>query len=567
MRRSVRAFLRDSGGNIAILAALCFPVCVAATGLGVDEGSIYLEKTNLQSVTDLAAIVAASNIDKAEKAASQAFKDNGFVPQDALGGGGIVSGEANDSPVVSVQRGHYSADTSVPVAQRFTNNATPYNAVRVDVSKPATLYFQAMFRKPPTIKVSGIASTTPEAAFSIGSRLAQADGGIANGVLGGLLGTSLSLSVMDYNALLSSRVNVLSFMDALASEMNIRSGTYNDLLSANATMGQFGSALADVTGDQASVNTAVRDFGRDAKYSSVTIPLSHMFDLGSSGNLRIGQGSAALDATANVMDLITSAVTVADGTHQATVNLGATLPGLAATSLTVAIGEPPQHSPSFTVGGTGSIVRTAQTRLRLIATIGGSGVLNGLSIRLPLYLQLAYGEATVSSVTCPGGQATHAMVNLAVTPGVADTWIGEVSGGGLADFTSATPVSKATLIDASLVKVTGQAHVNIGSMYPQTVPFDASDIAANKVKTVSSNELTQSLTASLVSNLDLSVQLGGLSLLSTGAVTASLKGTLSSVTPTLDSAVNTILALAGAKVGSADVWIDGVRCRMAVLVQ
>ena len=47
------------------------------------------------------------------------------------------------------------------------------------------------------------------AAFTIGSGTAALDGGIANAVLGALLGARLSLQIADYNALASARVDGL----------------------------------------------------------------------------------------------------------------------------------------------------------------------------------------------------------------------------------------------------------------------------------------------------------------------------------------------------------------------
>ncbi|WP_204327080.1 hypothetical protein, partial [Stenotrophomonas maltophilia] len=59
------------------------------------------------------------------------------------------------------------------------------------------------------------------AAFHVGSGLAALDGGIANAVLGALLDTRLSLRAMDYDALLSTRVDAFRFLDALDARLNL----------------------------------------------------------------------------------------------------------------------------------------------------------------------------------------------------------------------------------------------------------------------------------------------------------------------------------------------------------
>ncbi|OWK22363.1 hypothetical protein AJ88_08755 [Mesorhizobium amorphae CCBAU 01583] len=105
------------------------------------------------------------------------------------------------------------------------------------------------------------------------------------------------------------------------------------------------------------------------------------------------------------MSMVTAAAALANGTNQVQVNLGATLPGLTSTTLSIAIGEPPQSSPWLTVGGTGTVVRTAQTRIKLLASVGmGNGNGNGgsmnlgggiklLAVNLPLHVEVAYAEA------------------------------------------------------------------------------------------------------------------------------------------------------------------------------
>jgi len=77
-----------------------------------------------------------------------------------------------------------------------------------------------------------IASAQPQAAFSVGSRLASLNGGILNALLGGLLGGNISLSVMDYNSLVSADVDVLSFTDALATQLHLTGVSYSDVLAS-----------------------------------------------------------------------------------------------------------------------------------------------------------------------------------------------------------------------------------------------------------------------------------------------------------------------------------------------
>ena len=61
-----------------------------------------------------------------------------------------------------------------------------------------------------------IGGETPRAMISIGSRLARLDDGVANQLIGGLTGSKVSLSAMDYRRLIDLDINLLEFTDALS---------------------------------------------------------------------------------------------------------------------------------------------------------------------------------------------------------------------------------------------------------------------------------------------------------------------------------------------------------------
>lgn len=546
-------FLKNTRGNIAVMGAVILPVMVMFAAFGVDEGSLYYERRTLQGATDIAAIVAAANIGKAELAANKALADNGIA--------------AHENRRVTVETGFYTADKSLLPLERFTPGGVTRNAVRVTVEKPGTLYFAGTFASPPNMSTTAVASADAQAAFAVGSRLASLNGGVVNQLLGGLLGTSISLSAMDYDALLASRINVLSFFDALATELDITAGTYNDVLNTNAKIGQIANALVNTTTAGSDANKALQVFAKDAKFSTVNVPLSGIIDLGSLGNLNLGQTASAYDATVTAMEIISASAAVADGTNQVKLNLGATVPGVASLVVDLAIGEPPQHSTWLAIGSAGKVVRTAQTRLRLTAQVGGTGLLAGVSIKLPIYLDLAYAEAELKSVSCPSGHPDSATAQIDATPGIVNMWIGDVLPAKLGDFGSTPAVAAASIINAPLIKATGLAHVKIGNEQAETLTFTSDDIAARTIKNVSTHDFTGSLTKNLINDLNLQVQVGPLSLIPPALIKPLVVTALGNVTPVVDSVINSVLVIIGVKLGEADVWIEGVRCQRAVLVQ
>jgi uncharacterized membrane protein len=121
-----------------------------------------------------------------------------------------------------------------------------------------------------------------------------------------------------------------------------------------------------------------------------------------------------------------------------------------------------------------------------------------------------------------------------------------------------------------LLRVTGSSAFAVTNMTPTTLTYNATDIASKAIKTVSTKNLTQSLTTSLVNNLSLSVNALGLgldvtALLSTvkPAVTTLLNG----VTAPVDDLLYNVLGALGVHVGEADVRVTGATCGRSVLVQ
>src|SRR5690606_21560919 len=140
---------------------------------------------------------------------------------------------------LTVLPGQYTGSIAVDVAQRFASAANPpHNAVKVIYRATGTRHFAATLIPPPRIGVTSIAHTRTGASFSVGSRLLTFEGGIVNQLLGQLLGTNIALSVMDYEALLETKVSLLTFLDALAVRTNLTAGTYQRVLDADVTMGQ-----------------------------------------------------------------------------------------------------------------------------------------------------------------------------------------------------------------------------------------------------------------------------------------------------------------------------------------
>jgi uncharacterized membrane protein len=457
-------------------------------------------------------------------------------------------------------------DRSVPHGQRFTEGEQPYNAVRLEVGIVGQLYFARSFIAAPDISVSAIGTSDAHAVFSVGSRLLSVQGGLANAVLSALLGGSVTLSAMDYRALVDSNVTLAHVLSALATEVGVTGGTYGEVLNASATIGTVFSALvraANESGQQQAAQV-VRTLRSEIRLDA-TVPLGALIDLGPFSRAEADQTQSALGASVNVMSLISALATFANGNEQVTVNLTSVVPGLLSLKLDLAIGEPSQKSSWVALGPVGATVRTAQTRLRLVAEVGGSGPLSGVRVRLPLYIELAHAEARLRSLACAGTQAPDAVIE--ARPSVVMAWIGEVAPGGLSSFSTDISVSAGKIIQAPLIAVRGVGYVEMGNAATSDLRFTRMDVDERVVKTAEVRDYLSSLTAHLLKNADLQVDILGLGigLGSISSIKLQVFSLLAPVTVALDSLLVPLLEVMGVHLGEVDVQVNGMRCGSAVL--
>ena len=544
------SFIRSQSGNIAVLFAMGFAVSAMVAAVAVDGAALYHERRMIQNAVDLAAIAAAPDPVNAETIAA-----------DMLTEAGIAGG------TLMVTVGHYAADPTLAPADRFVPDAPAANAVRVLFERPGTLHFARGWAEAPLIGAVATATVTPEVAFSVGSRLASLSGGIANAVLNQLLGSSVSLTLADYNGLAGVEVDLLAFLDALAVELDLDAGTYSDLLAASAGQGELAQALAaSLDGADRLAALAVAN----AVAGNGAVPLGRLFELGGLGELPIGSSGDGLFAGIGALDILAAAAALSNGDRQVDLALAMGVPGLVDLDVSLAIGEPPQGGAWYAVGEAGSVARTAQTRLRLVATVLGSGVLAGAPIRLPLYLDMAPAEARVAGASCPSAEAPEGTASILARPGLLRLMVGEVADPAFGDFGSPPAVGRAVLVNVDLLgltvlRVLGSALVEVTETEPMELGFSSSDIVAGTVRTARTGTLASSPTGSLLDNLDLEVPVLGLGL-STAGVGTLLRAILMPLTPSLDLTLARLLESVGLSLGEADVRVYGVRCTHAVLV-
>ncbi|KQO66862.1 TadG family pilus assembly protein [Methylobacterium sp. Leaf89] len=545
-------FAPDARGAVAVFTALAFTTLLAATAVGVDYGSMVVARRKAQGAVDLAATLAASDPQRADLLARQSLADNGF----------------GAAAVITVQPGVYVGDAKVPVADRFVANAASPSAVRVDLRTQTPTFFAPAlgFKRDVQIDVRGTAASARFASFSIGSGLLRLDAGVLNSVLGALLGKPLNLSVGDYEALAAAQVDGFRVLDTLQPGLNLKVDNYNDVVTANATLGQVLSALQSVaatTAGNAAAAAALGQLNNVVRGAGGSVRLGRIIDLGDAANLAPSTGVKG--PSIGLMDTLSAAILVANGDRQVSADLGASIPGLLRTQVTLGIGEKRQSSGYVQPGSSKATVQTAQTRLLIEASLALP--LNLGLLQLPLYVQVAKAQGRLRSVTCPWSDRQSRQVVLEAQTGVADLAVADIPKA-LLDPNARVPDlnQPATLLRvAPALTVTGQSRVTVGNAYTQLVTFSDDDITRHTVRTVSSGGSFQSLTGRLINDLDL--QVNGLGVLAPGVIKSTVATGLAAVTPALDKVLDNTLRVLGIRLGYADLTVEGTRCDQAVLVQ
>ena len=539
-----RRFGQARGGNVVILVALGSSLLMGAGAVGIDLGQVFQARRKAQGAADIAAMLAAVDPTKADTVARRSLVDNGYDPARA-----------------TVATGGYdaSAPNGVP-GSRFNSGANPANAVRVGLSTTVPVTFGRAIGLPATvpIRVTGTAASAQFAAFTIGSGTAALSGGIANAVLGALLGAKLSLGVSDYNALASAKVDGLRVLDALAASLNLQAANYTDIVQANASVGQLLMAMRVAAQGNSAAVSALSSILNALPNAGNLVPVGQVDALGDVAALAPGRGLAG--PSLDVMDLLAATASLANGQNQVAIDLGGTVPGLLSTRLTLAIGERRRSSGWVRPGSPNATVKTAQTRLLIEATI--SAPLGLGTVYVPIYAEVASAQATLRTLTCSGPSGGR-QATIEAQTGLATLAIAAVNRASINGGTTSPDLSQqAVLIALPLANIGGRTVTNIGSN-TQTLTFTDADIANHTVRTVSSTNVAQSLTGSLLGNL--SFNLNGLGL--TPLLQTSLATTLGLAAAPLDLVLNAVLQSLGLRIGYADVEMDGTLCSQAVLVQ
>ena len=544
--------LRESTrGGVGALVALAMPVLIGIAAFAVDLGAMQLDTRRLQGMADAAALAAASG-------------DPGNVQQaaDAM----VLAAHFPRRVTARVTTGSYRADASIAAAARFTPANGSSDAVRVELESTSPTFLAAIFgRREVVIARTATAARQRYASFSIGSRLASLDGGLLNAYLSALTGGNVSLSVMDYRALAGADVDLFRYLPLLRTKAGLQAASFGDVLKSNVSTPQALDALASALSADGQPQAANAIKGLLNMAGTRAISLAALIDAGPlATQSEGGTGIAKVDALA----LTTAMLQLGAPTRQVSLDLGASVPGLTSTRVTLAIGEREEQSPWIAITDKGTpVIRTAQARLYLRSRVAPTALagLSGLvAVDLPIFVELAGAEGRLNAINC-ASEATRGVTLEARTDAVRAA-IGNVDEGRMSDFTSPITPTPARLVDTVLVDVIGSSNISTGAAEPwQKLNFDWNAIQSGTRKTIRATAPVGGLATSLATQASLKAELLGLPI-PVDPLLRSVGGVLQLVSPALDTLLMTTTGALGVGIGEADLRATGMRCGAAALV-
>ena len=539
---------RDQAGVSTILLASSFTALIGASAFAIDLGSMYLTQRKLQGLADSAAMAISE----------EDFANGGDASVHSL----LVHNGSEDVRVVNLIPGRYTADPAIAPGQRFqAGSKTSANAMKVSLEQDVPLTFGAFITGNHTARVhaQAIASRRNLAAFSIGTRLTNLGGNVPNDVLSALAGTQLSLSSDNIAALAGTKVDVFALADVIAARGRLTGKTYSEIFALKVSPADFLNAVGEASGDPDLANL----LGAMAtQVGGTSFSLSQLVDPGDLGRTvaRNPRNPVNLDA----LSLTRTALQMSQGPNW-TISLSLTVPGLTGTSLQMAGTNSSQHSPMMTITAARDVIlRSAASRLYLVTTVA-TGNLALASVKVPVYVESAPGEARMLALSCATGNPDIDGVTLGVKPSIGNAAIGSVDATKLTDFSQSLAIMPAELAKTLLLKIEGSALLSLGGDTEQQQFFTKTEIATGTVKSVFTSDAVSGLAASLTKTVNLTITALGLGV-NASALSKTTGSALALAAPAIDGVITSAMRTTGVGLGVSDVSVDRLSCGIPVLV-
>ena len=438
---------RQQSGNIVVMTALMISLIVMLLSI-IDIGFLYFYKREYQKAADLAAMAGATRL-----IGASGFPDcaSGATPAAQTSVTQNMAGRPYQQ--LTVICGKWTPG-STPIANFDPSVAVnDQNAVRVNVIGQPPRFLPFM---PETqlVTVATALADRPIAQLQIRNRLVALDtakSSALNGLVNGLLGSAVNLSVASWQGLVDANVSLLQLADTLpaVAGINLSAGNYTELLGTDVSLADVLNAAAVVGGQNATVSAALNQFLNITALQQTQISLGELL-----GVQLANPDVEALNAQVNLFDLVQAAVQIANNEHaiQAPLNV----PGVAGVTVTVI--EKPQFSKIGNPATEEIAVKTAQIRAYVSVNLQAvsavlNPLLNGIIDGLSSITQLLNSVLSLEPVKIVNGLVTALSTALCAGNGCPQMSMLDVRI--LSDVTPSNPLRLAVDIGKATAKVSG----------------------------------------------------------------------------------------------------------------
>lgn len=430
-------------GAIGVFGVVVLLLAVLFTAVVVDSGRLWAQKRKLQSIADMAAIDAAKEVGGCPAGTTAVMKTRvANAAQASALSNGYVGSLLSTPNAVDV--GMTQPDMTTGVRSFSASSAQRQSVwVRATREVPASLFAGGLFTGNIVITADAVApSRSSYASFMVGSTAATlntSDSNLLNALLGKVLGTTLTLGLASYQGIANSQLTLLNLVQA----RGISVGSVNDLLNLNLSLKDFMQLLAVAAGQSGATSNAqvVADL---ANLATKTVNTT---------NIKIGDvlkvvnpdPNAVLGAGINVLQLLNTAVLVANGNNAIGLPLGISIPNLTSIDIKAFVVQPPQlviGPAAFTGGPACTVARTAQVRVE--TSVNQPGILGLIAaIDLKLVVEVAPGRAELMGITTQSNGQTN--VRIDAYPGLASIRLTNNAVSGPAELRVVGPLAYAEL--------------------------------------------------------------------------------------------------------------------------
>ena len=455
MKHWYRRRAADQSGAVLAVVALSMTALIGVTALAVDIGQLTSNNRTLQARADVIALDAARTLGGQTSAVLSGSTGATVLAVQA-------SATRNNVPFTSltVDLGTWSGSTftllATPVIdgviQTVANTSIP-KAVRVTAKGTVDFAFRQGTQ---TTNRKAVAIQSASVGFSIGSFLVGTTNA-QNTVLNAIFGDSFNAQVLSYQGLASANVTTSLRKLGLNMPVTVLSPTevLNTSISAKKLMLASASALND--GSHTAAVSVLNSL-------AASVTTDTMVRLGDFMKVGVGGADAAADAEFNVLQMLTAAAFVADGTHAISVpSAQVNVPGVGNVTIDLNVISPAQWRLPAYVGDSADTAQlnltiTPQIHVTTSGTVNGctsnalksllslnvselltctlGGIVNkvislDLNASIPIQVSLAKAKATLTAINCGAPQSITLdpeISPLTVTSNIDMTFTGTVLG-------------------------------------------------------------------------------------------------------------------------------------------